>query len=139
MACQASEENRLCQAESAETEMSSKKHYFSKAELPEADKDVKVMTLLQFARKAGKLIHGFEVCKKEVMHGKVKLLLVTTDLSDNAKDKIMNVINLTGSTCSLQTFGTQEELSAALGLPFTGIIGILDNNFAKKILSYIEQ
>jgi ribosomal protein L7Ae-like RNA K-turn-binding protein len=116
-----------------------KKHYFEKIEEEDIDVRQKVMTLLQFARKAGLLAHGFEACKKEIGVGKVKLLLLTTDIAKNTKDKIMSVIKLTESRCPVHKFGTQEEMSAALGLPFTGIIGILDNKFAQKILSYLEQ
>jgi ribosomal protein L7Ae-like RNA K-turn-binding protein len=116
-----------------------KKHYFEKIEEIEVDVRQKVMTLLQFARKAGQLVHGFDACKKEVMVGRVKLLLLTEDIAKNTKDKMKNALKMAEAKCPLHEFGTQEELSAALGLPFTGVIGILDNNFAQKILSYLEQ
>jgi ribosomal protein L7Ae-like RNA K-turn-binding protein len=116
-----------------------KKHYFEKREEAEADPRQSVLTLLQFARKAGKMVHGFEACKREVTVGKVKLLLLTVDIAKNTKDKMKRVLKMMEATCPVFEFGTQEELSDALGLPFTGIIGILDNNFAQKILSYLEQ
>jgi ribosomal protein L7Ae-like RNA K-turn-binding protein len=137
MAGRISEESRSPAEKKCRQAMISKKKLFSKPEEAEADPNEKIMTLLQFARKAGKLVHGFEACKKDVFSGKLKLLLTTTDIAKNTKDKIMSVIKLAESSCPVHEFSTQPELSAALGLPFTGIIGILDNNFAQKILSYI--
>lgn len=116
-----------------------KKHYFDKIEEPEEDKDKKILNLMQFARKAGKLVHGFEACKKEISNGKIKLLLLTQDISENTKEKMMRFMEETGSNIKTLEYGTQQEISAALGLPWTGIVGILDNNFAAKILSYYQQ
>jgi ribosomal protein L7Ae-like RNA K-turn-binding protein len=85
------------------------------------------------------MAHGFEACKKELTAGKVKLLLLTEDIAKNTKDKMKNVLKTTEATCPVHVFSNQEELSAALGLPFTGVIAILDNNFARKLLTYLEQ
>lgn len=116
-----------------------KKHYSGTPVEAETDNEQKILTLLQFARKAGSLVYGFEACKKEISHGKVRLLLLTHDVSDNTKEKIMRFLAEFGSNVPILEYGTQQELSAALGLPWTAIIGILDNNFAGKILSYYQQ
>jgi len=50
----------------------------------------------------------------------------------------MNYLKHSDNILKMKEFGTQEELSASLGLPFTGIIGILDNNFASKIITYLN-
>jgi len=99
----------------------------------------KIITLLQFARKAGLLAYGFETCKIHLLSGKMKLMIYAEDISQNTKDRIMTVLGTSTPDIPVRQFSTQEELSAALGLPFTGIIGILDHNFAGKILSYFNS
>ena len=99
----------------------------------------KIITLLQFARKAGLLAYGFETCKRHLLSGKMKLMIYAEDISQNTKDRIMTVLGTSTPDIPVRQFSTQEELSAALGLPFTGIIGILDHNFAGKILSYFNS
>ncbi len=116
-----------------------KKHHVLQPIEQETDTEQKILTLLQFARKAGKLVNGFEACKKEILHGKVRLLILTQDISDNTKDRIVKFVIETDSRIPVHQFSTQEVLSAALGLPWTAVFGILDNNFASKIVSYIEQ
>jgi ribosomal protein L7Ae-like RNA K-turn-binding protein len=103
------------------------------------DYNKKALNLVQFARKAGQLVHGFETCKKNIANGKIKLLLLANNLAENSRGKIMHCISETGMSPEIRMFSTQEELSMALGLPFTGIIGILDANFARKIQSYLTQ
>jgi ribosomal protein L7Ae-like RNA K-turn-binding protein len=115
-----------------------KKHYHREMELPAVDPVQKITALLQFARKAGQLVHGAEACKKNVASGKIKLLLLTKDISDNTRDRIMRITQEQERPVPVREFGTQQELSAALGLPWTAVIGVLDKNFAGKILSYFE-
>jgi ribosomal protein L7Ae-like RNA K-turn-binding protein len=99
----------------------------------------KILTLLQFARKAGKIAHGFESCKKNMSSGKIKLLLLTNDISDNSRTKIIKFMEDQEINIPVRNYSTQHELSDALGLPWTAIIGVLDNLFAGKILSYFKQ
>lgn len=117
----------------------SKKHYTREIETEPIDPEHKILTLLQFARKAGQLVHGFEACKKNVANGKIKLLLLTKDIADNTKDKMMHIVETAVQVPKIMRFSNQEELSTALGLPWTCIIGVLDSNFAMKIQSYLTQ
>ncbi|MBM4399218.1 MAG: ribosomal L7Ae/L30e/S12e/Gadd45 family protein [Candidatus Cloacimonetes bacterium] len=115
-----------------------KKHVSVQPDEQFSEPQAKVLTLMQFARKAGKLVYGYEQCIKQMEKNKIKLLLYTTDLSQNTKNKLMNYLKHSDNILKMKEFGTQEELSASLGLPFTGIIGILDNNFASKIITYLN-
>jgi ribosomal protein L7Ae-like RNA K-turn-binding protein len=99
----------------------------------------KALTILQFARKAGKLIYGAEACKKGLEHGNIRLLLLTKDIAGNSKDKMMTALDNAIIQIPVKQFSSQEELSSALGLPWTCIVGILDNHFAAKILEYLSN
>lgn len=118
--------------------MSAKKHYFQKTVEPQNSNETKIVTLLQFARKAGKVAYGFEACKREILNGKSMLLIMTKDLSENTRNKIQKLSETASGRVVCKQFGTQEQLSAALGLPFTGLVSILDNNFASKIVTYFD-
>lgn len=116
-----------------------KKHYDFNVEETEIDYEKKIITMIQFARKAGQIVYGFEATKKNIINGKIKLLLLTKDISQNTKDKIMKLMESVENVLPVKEYSTQEDLSIALGLPWTCIIGILDNNFAGKILNYINS
>ena len=117
--------------------MSTKKHYTREVETEPVDMHLKVLNLLQFARKAGKIVYGFEASKRNILSGHIKLVLLTNDIADNTKDKINSIMQEIEKAPVIMRFGTQEEFSSALGVPLTCIVGILDNNFARKILSYL--
>jgi ribosomal protein L7Ae-like RNA K-turn-binding protein len=119
--------------------MANKKHYVREVEAEPVDMHQKVLNLLQFARKAGKIVYGFEQSKRSIVSGSVKLVLLTNDIADNTKDKINSIMQELERAPKIVRFGTQEELSSALGVSLTCIVGILDNNFARKILSYLAQ
>ncbi len=116
-----------------------KKHYVFNIEEPVIDYEKKIITMIQFARKAGQIVYGFEAMKKNVINGRIRLLLLTKDISQNTKDKIMRIMQAVEIEIPVKEYSTQQELSTALGLPLTCIIGILDNNFAGKILNYINS
>lgn len=116
-----------------------KKHYTREIEAEPVDAGSKIITLLQFCRKAGQIIHGFEACKKNLNNGNIKLLLLTEDIAKNTEEKIMHTVESVGYSPRIAKFSNQEELSSALGLPLTCLVGILDINFAKKIQSYLTQ
>jgi len=115
-----------------------KREQFQIPQMP-IDPAQKIITLLQFARKAGKLAHGYEACSRQIRNDSIRLLILATDCSANTKDKMKNLIKRTGDRIPVKEFKTQQELSAALGLPLIAVLGVLDSNFAGKILSYFTQ
>jgi len=96
----------------------------------------KILTLMQFARKAGKLVSGMDACDRALNHQIIKLLIVAEDSSERTKATLKSKLGCLVHPVKLIQTGTQQELSNALGLPITGIFGISDKNFAAKILEY---
>ena len=45
----------------------------------------KMTTLLQFARKAGKLVHGYDACLRSLNHRKLYLMLIAEDTSQRTR------------------------------------------------------
>ena len=96
----------------------------------------KILTLMQFARKAGKLVSGFNACERAIDKKDIFLLILALDSSERTREKMKKMAaNSVISTSVIET-GSQAEISSSLGLPLTGVFGIKDKNFAGKIMEY---
>ncbi|MEN6444484.1 MAG: ribosomal L7Ae/L30e/S12e/Gadd45 family protein [Candidatus Cloacimonas sp.] len=96
----------------------------------------KIITLMQFARKAGKLVSGFDACERSLNKKNIALVILAEDSSERTKEKIKKYAETTGNRNKIIETGNQIEISAALGLPLTGVFGITDKSFAGKIMEY---
>ncbi|MDD4310424.1 MAG: ribosomal L7Ae/L30e/S12e/Gadd45 family protein [Candidatus Cloacimonetes bacterium] len=99
----------------------------------------KIVNLMQFSRKAGKLVSGLEACIRGINHQQIRLLIVAEDTSDRTKNNIIRSNNSNSNPVKMIFTGTQREISYALGLPVTGVFGISDKNFAAKIMEYWQM
>jgi len=96
----------------------------------------KIITLMQFARKAGKMIHGFDACQRALNTNQLKVMIIAGDVSDRSKRTLEGINNSLRHPIPVITLGTKAELSQALGLPESGLFGISDSNFASRIVEY---
>lgn len=94
---------------------------------------------MQFARKAGKLIGGTDACMREVHHKHIHLIVIATDTAERTVSRVKNELREHNSKVMVIQLSSQEELSAALGLPLTGVYGISDKNFAAKMIEYWQS
>lgn len=95
----------------------------------------KIINLMQFARKAGKIITGADACLRELNSRGLRLLIIAGDTSARSVSRIEAVVRENELKVSILRISTQED-SAALGVPFTGIYGITDKQFATRMLEY---
>ena len=92
----------------------------------------KVLTLLGFAAKAGKLCFGFSGSKEAVIRKRSKLLITAHDLSEKTAKEIRFLADKNGvEVLNLKNTGI-FQLSNAVGHK-CGIISVNDNGFAKAI------
>ena len=103
------------------------------------NKEEKILNLMQFARKAGKLIGGSDACIRELHHKHIHLFVIASDTAPRTVSRIEYELGEKKSKIMILRFGTQEELSAALGLPLTAVFGISDKNFAVKMIDYWQS
>lgn len=96
----------------------------------------KILNLMQFARKAGKLIYGTDACIRGLNHQLIRLLIIAEDTSERTKDSVVRINSASHGPIKMIITGTQKEISYALGLPVSGVFGISDKNFAAKIMQY---
>lgn len=93
---------------------------------------------MQFARKANKLVGGMDASLRAMNRREVHMIIIANDASERTSKRIINATGELGNRIPVIQIGSQEELSTALGLPFTAIFSICDKQFASKMLEYYE-
>ena len=97
----------------------------------------KVLTLLGFASKAGKLSYGFDAVRTSLSQKKSKLLLLANDISQKSKKEILYIgNNYNVSVIDLEQIDMQT-LSHAVGRK-CGIISVNDESFTSGLLAAIN-
>lgn len=96
----------------------------------------KVISYLGFAQKSGNLVSGVNTCTFSMAKGKVKLMLLSEDISENSEKKIMKEIRK--HNVPYVQYGNSAELSHAVGAEGRNVFGLCDKNFAEVILKEID-
>ena len=93
--------------------------------------DRSVIFALGLAQKAGKIASGDFAVKSALKGGKVKLLIIASDASDNSKKDIYYLAGL----YSVKTIEIldHEQLGMAIGKAKRTAIAVLDANFANMM------
>lgn len=98
----------------------------------------KLLGLLGFAARARKLVCGTDLCRDEIRRGKLQLVLVASDASQNTKKRIIDACKYYDTDmCHIPL--TASELSDRIGK--TGniaVVGVTDMNFVNGIVSLFE-
>ena len=97
----------------------------------------KVISYLGFAKKSGNLLTGVNTCSFAMAKGKVKLMVLAEDISENSRKKIMKEIRKYG--VNHIEYGNSEELSHAVGASGRNVFAICDKGFAEAITQEIER
>ena len=93
--------------------------------------DRSVIFALGLAQKAGKIASGDFAVKSALKSGKVKLLIIASDASENSKKDVYYVAGL----YSVKTIEIldREQLGMAIGKAKRTAIAVLDANFANMM------
>ncbi len=97
----------------------------------------KVFSMVGLATRAGKTVAGEFSVEKAVKQRKAKLVLVSTEASDNTKKLFENKCNY--YEVPFYTYGTRAELGSATGNKDRVSIAILDSEFSKSIIQLINR
>lgn len=97
----------------------------------------KVDSYLGFAAKSRSLISGYYTCLHSIKQKKLKLLILSEDLSENTTNKMIKLSEENGIPSRI--YGKSVELSKATGNRERGVFGITDKNFADIILKEIDE
>ena len=95
------------------------------------------MSLLGLANRARKTISGEELVVKEIQRGKAKLVILSEDASSNTAKKITDKCNF--YKVPLRYVNNRQILGQAIGKEERVVVAILDNGFAVKLKSLLEN
>lgn len=91
----------------------------------------KFLQFLGLMKRAGKLCEGYNRCEENILKGKVFLLIISEDVSQNTKDKFRKYCEK--HSVSIIEGYTKEELGGILGRPEVNLIGVLDKNVSERL------
>lgn len=97
----------------------------------------KIHSYLGFARKSGNLIVGQETCAQAMKNGKIKLLFMTEDLSENTSKKLIAQAERHG--VPYRCYGHSDDVSQVAGARGSAVFGITDENFSKVIIKEVDM
>lgn len=95
------------------------------------------LQFLGLTKRSGKILEGYNKCEDSVKKGKIKLLIISKDCSENTKDKFLRYC--LNSSIDVIECCSGEVLGKALGREEVNIIGILDSGMSEKLIKLWEQ
>ncbi len=97
----------------------------------------KVMTLVHFARKARKLVIGYDAVRRSVESGHAFLVLIASDLEKGRRRSVRFLCEQT--KVSMYDFAQKETIGTSLNTRDVGILAIEDRNLAAGIRKYLDE
>ena len=97
----------------------------------------KIYTFLGLATKAGRVISGDESVERALKSGKMELIIISGDASDNTKKKFTNLCRV--RSVDLRFFGEKEKLGKFVGKDIRSVIAIIDRGFAGRLIDLIDN
>lgn len=96
----------------------------------------KIYSLLGLATRAGKVVSGDDSTLLELKRGKVKLVIVADDASDNTKKLFKDKSSY--RSIPYVYFSTKLQLGLAIGKAPRAALGVKDENFVKTLMELME-
>ncbi len=94
----------------------------------------KILSLLGFAAKAGKLAFGMDAAVSAVKQGKSKCVVAAKDISAKSFKEISFHCQRNGVTVKRLEDSDMQTLSRAIGRKKCGIVSVNDSSFSSAIL-----
>lgn len=92
----------------------------------------KLYGMIGLCVKAGRMAFGGEACESLVRSGKLPLVIVAEDASENTKKRMQDKCKSYG--VELILFGSVDSLAKSTGKGKVSVLGIRDTGFASAIL-----
>lgn len=96
----------------------------------------KIRSLLGIAMRAGKLVSGEDGTMIDLKKGKLNLVIVAEDASNNTKKLFKDKSSFRHVNCI--ELSTKSDLGISIGKDSRAVIGIKDIGFANKIIQLID-
>lgn len=95
-----------------------------------------IHSLLGIAMRAGKLVSGEDATLLDLKKGKLNLVIVAEDASNNTKKLFKDKSSFRNVKCI--HFSTKEGLGLSIGKDSRAVIGIKDIGFTNKIVQLMD-
>ncbi len=96
----------------------------------------KLLGLIGLAMRAGQVVSGDEGVLAAVKSQKASLVIIAVDASDGTKKKFTDKSSYRDIPCRIAF--EKDVLGHAIGKKTRAVVGIVDPNFAKKMLEMID-
>lgn len=90
------------------------------------------LQFLALTKRAGKLIEGYNKCEETIKLAKVKLCIVSKDISENSYEKFVRLCESHG--VKLIYDYDKEELGSVLGRTEISVLCVKDDNMSGRLL-----
>ncbi len=100
-------------------------------------KNDKVLSLLGLSLRSGNLVSGEYSTEKVVKGKKAKLVIVSSDASDNTKKLFTDKCQF--YKIPLYIYGTKAELGKAVGKEIRSSVAVTDKGLAETIIKRLED
>lgn len=97
------------------------------------DYSSKIIGMLGFARRAGKVTFGFDACVKNMRDNKAKAVFFSNDASDRTFTKISEECKRLNVSSAVFPFD-KEILGRAIGRDGVAVTAVTDKSFADRLL-----
>ena len=91
----------------------------------------KAYSMISLANKAGKLVTGEDAVRNSIRNGRVKLVIISEDASDNTKKRMSNSAEF--YSIPFIVWGLKDEFNISLGKSARSVLGITDESFSNGI------
>jgi ribosomal protein L7Ae-like RNA K-turn-binding protein len=91
----------------------------------------KIYSMIGLAYRAGRIAAGEDAVRKSIRKGKVRLLIISEDASENTQKRFGNAAEY--YNIDVVIWGTKEELGMSIGKSERSVIGITDDSFCKSL------
>lgn len=90
------------------------------------------LQFLGIAKKARKLLEGYNKCEDALLKGSVFLLIMADDCSENTKEKFQRICK--SEEIPIYIEYSKEQLGEILGRQEIGVIGVTDRGISEKLM-----
>jgi ribosomal protein L7Ae-like RNA K-turn-binding protein len=97
----------------------------------------KILSLLGFAKKAGKLVTGTNAVLRSILYGDAYLVIIADDAGSSVKDKFKRICD--ENDVKLYILGNSKDLERATGEENKVIYSVTEAGFSNKLGQLIES
>lgn len=92
-----------------------------------------ILRFLGLAMRASKVVSGNDQILQEARKGRIKLLIIARDISENTLEKFLRAVEAAELEIPAYRFADKFSLGNAIGKPDRALVGVTDEGFAGKL------